>query len=43
MGFVYCADAAAANEAARRIQGAYQIGDAAIDEAPKLVKEIVNE
>jgi pyrimidine-nucleoside phosphorylase len=42
MGTVYCADAAAAAEAARRIQAAYHIGDEAIAQ-PKLVKEIVNE
>ena len=42
IGTVYCADNAAASEAARRIQAAYEIGD----EPPqplKLVKEIVNE
>ena len=43
MGTVYCADADAAAEAARRIQGAYEIGDAPVRETPKLVKEIVNE
>jgi len=40
---VYCADATAAAEAARRIQASYQIGDAPPNEKPKLVKEIVNE
>jgi pyrimidine-nucleoside phosphorylase len=43
IGTVYCADADAANEAARRIQAAYQIGEAPIGQVPKLVKEIVNE
>ncbi|HEX6715496.1 MAG TPA: thymidine phosphorylase [Pyrinomonadaceae bacterium] len=43
IGIVYCADADAAAEAARRIQAAYQIGEAAMNEAPRLVKEIVNE
>ena len=43
IGIVYCADATAAAEAARRIQASYQIGDAPPNEKPKLVKEIVNE
>jgi thymidine phosphorylase len=43
IGIVYCADADAAAEAARRIQAAYHIGDEPIAEALKLVKEIVNE
>lgn len=43
IGIVYCADSSAAAEAARRIQAAYVIGDVAIGDAPKLVKEIVNE
>ncbi len=41
IGTVYCADTAAADEAARRIQAAYHVSD----EAPaklKLVKEIIN-
>jgi len=42
IGIVYCADPDAAAEAARRIQAAYQIGDAAM-QSPQLVKEIVNE
>jgi pyrimidine-nucleoside phosphorylase len=42
IGIVYCADAAAASEAARRIQGAYHIGDEPAH-AQKLVKEIINE
>ena len=42
IGLVYCADSTAATEAARRIQSAYQIGDAAT-QLPQLVKEIVNE
>jgi len=42
IGIVYCADAAAAAEAARRIQASYEIGEAPL-EALKLVKEIVNE
>ena len=43
IGIVYCADSAAAAEAARRIQAAYEIGDAPANERPKLVKEIINE
>src|SRR5690349_22218750 len=43
IGIVYCADAGAAVEAARRIQASYEIGDARPNELPKLVKEIVNE
>ena len=42
IGIVYCVDPDAAAEAARRIQAAYQIGDAAM-QSPQLVKEIVNE
>jgi pyrimidine-nucleoside phosphorylase len=42
IGVVYCADSAAAAEAARRIQAAYEIGDVAT-QFPQLVKEIVNE
>ena len=43
IGIVYCADATAAAGAARRIQAAYEIGDAPANELPKLVKEIINE
>ena len=43
IGTVYCADAAAAAEAARRINTAYHIGDEPPAQAFKLVKEIVNE
>src|ERR1044072_1577958 len=43
IGIVYCADPTAAAEAARRIQASYHIGDEAIAEPPKLVKEIINE
>jgi thymidine phosphorylase len=43
IGTVYCADSAAAGEAARRIQAAYHIGDEPLSQALKLVKEIVNE
>jgi len=43
IGTVYCADAASAAEAARRIQAAYHIGDQGPSEPLELVKEIVNE
>ncbi len=43
LGVVYCADEAAAKEAARRIQAAYHVGDEPPAEVEKLVKEIVNE
>jgi len=43
IGIVYCADATAAAEAARRIQAAYHMGDEPAAEPPKLVKEIINE
>ena len=43
IGTVYCADSSAANEAARRIQAAYHIGDEPAADELKLVKEIVNE
>ena len=41
IGTVYCADASAAAEAARRIQAAYHVGDEPPAEL-KLVKEIIN-
>ena len=43
IGTVYCADSAAAQEAARRIQAAYKIGDEPPAQRPELVKEIINE
>jgi len=43
IGFVYCADEAAAQEAAQRIQAAYHVGDEPPNDALKLVKEIINE
>ena len=42
IGVVYCGNSDAAAEAARRIQAAYEIGDAPM-QLPQLVKEIVNE
>ena len=43
IGVVYSADSTAAAEAARRIQAAYEVGDAPPNEPLQLVKEIVNE
>lgn len=43
IGTVYCADASAAAEAARRVQAAYHIGDAPPHEELKLIKEIIDE
>ncbi len=43
IGVVFCADASAASDAARRIQAAYQIGDVAPTEEQKLVKEVINQ
>jgi thymidine phosphorylase len=43
IGIVYCADCSNGDEAARRIQAAYHIGDEPPAEIEKLVKEIINE
>jgi thymidine phosphorylase len=43
IGVVYCANSSAAQDAARRIQAAYQIGDDPPAEELKLVKEVINE
>jgi pyrimidine-nucleoside phosphorylase len=43
IGLVYCADSSAGEDAARRIQGAYHVGEEPPAEALKLVKEIINE
>ena len=43
IGTVYCADNAAASEAALRIQAAYHIGDEPPSQPLHLVKEIINE
>jgi thymidine phosphorylase len=42
IGTVYCAEAPAAAEAARRIQAAYHIGEEPPAQPLKLVKEIIN-
>ena len=43
IGLVHCADTSAGQDAARRIQAAYRIGDGPPAEELKLVKEIINE
>ena len=43
IGTVYCADAAAGAEAARRIQASYHVEEKPPAQLPKLVKEIINE
>ena len=43
IGVVYCADASAANDAARRIRAAYHVGDEPPAKELKLVKEVINE
>ena len=43
LGTVYCRDASAANEAAQRIQTAYEIGDQLPTEIPQLMREVINE
>ena len=43
IGIVYCADTSAGQEAARRIQAAYHVGDEPLAELQKLVKEVINE
>ena len=43
IGIVYCADSASGQNAARRIEAAYHIGEEPPAEAHKLVKEIINE
>jgi thymidine phosphorylase len=43
IGIVYCADTSDGEEAARRIQAAYHVGDEPPAEAQKLVKEVINE
>ena len=43
IGLVYCADCSSGDEAARRIQAAYHVGDEPPAQLEKLVKEIINE
>ncbi|MGH9874178.1 MAG: thymidine phosphorylase [Pyrinomonadaceae bacterium] len=43
IGTVYCRDHFRAEEAARRIQAAYEIGDQSPAEIPQLLKEVINE
>src|SRR6185503_2258001 len=43
IGVVYCADDAAAKEAAQRIQAAYHVNDRPLARTEPLVKEVINE
>ena len=43
IGVVYCTDGTNAQEAANRIQAAYEIADEPVAELEKLVKEVINE
>ena len=43
LGTVYCRDGSNAKEAARRIQTAYEIGEASPTEIPLLMREVINE
>lgn len=43
IGVVYCANGSTVQEAARRIQAAYHVGDEPAAQTEKLVKEIINE
>ena len=43
IGIVYGADSSAAQEAAQRIQAAYEIGDESPAQQVKLVKEVINQ
>src|SRR5688500_10844776 len=43
IGLVYCAESSGAEDAARRIQAAYLVGDETPAEELKLVKEVINE
>jgi pyrimidine-nucleoside phosphorylase len=43
LGTIYCSDEAKAQEAAARIQAAYEVGDQPVNELPQLIKEVINE
>jgi len=43
IGFVLCDDAGKAEEAARRIQAAYEVSDSPPSQLPQLIKEVINE
>ncbi len=43
IGTVYCRDHSRAQEAARRIQAAYEIGEQSPTEIPRLLREVINE
>lgn len=43
LGTIYCSDEAKAQEAAARIQAAYEVGDQPVKALPQLIKEVINE
>jgi len=43
LGTIYCSDDAKAQEAAARIQAAYEVGDQPVNDLPQLIKEVINE
>jgi pyrimidine-nucleoside phosphorylase len=43
LGVIYCGDRAKAEEAAQRIQAAYEIGEQPPPEIPQLMREVINE
>ncbi|MDQ5845623.1 MAG: thymidine phosphorylase [Acidobacteriota bacterium] len=43
LGTIYCQDRSKAEEAARRIQAAYEVGDQPPTEIPQLMREVINE
>lgn len=43
LGTIYCRDQSKAEEAARRIQAAYEVGDQPPTEIPQLMREVINE
>ena len=43
IGIVYCRDRSRAEEAGKRIQAAYEIGEQSPREIPQLLREVINE
>jgi thymidine phosphorylase len=43
LGLIYCRNGSMANEAAQRIQAAYEIDDQSPKEIPQLMREVINE
>jgi thymidine phosphorylase len=43
IGIVYCRDRSSAEEAGKRIQAAYEIGEQSPREIPQLFREVINE